>query len=48
MIKNRYLLPFILTFKEQMTEVKWFSTFNVNGGFNYICIKEEDEFKTAF
>jgi len=47
-IKNRYLLPLIAEMRERIAKVNWFSSFNFLIGFNYIRVKEEDEYKIAF
>jgi len=34
--------------RERITKVNWFSNFNFPIRFNYIKVKEEDKYKTAF
>jgi len=48
MIKNRYLLLLIMEMWEWIIKVNWFSSFDFLIGFNYVKVKEEDEYKTAF
>jgi len=47
-IKNRYLLPFIIKMWEWIIKVNWFFSLNFPIGFNYIRVKEKDKYKTAF
>jgi len=47
-IKNRYLLLLIIEMREQITKVNWFFNLNFPIGFNYVRVKEEDKYKTAF
>ena len=47
-VKNSYLLPLISELQDQFQGVQWFTKFDIPGAFNQICIKEGDEWKTAF
>ena len=50
MIKNAYLLPLIseIIDKIKASGAKYFTKFNVQWGFNNICIKDSDQWKVAF
>jgi len=47
-IKNRYLLLLIIKIRKRIIKVNWFFNLNFLIRFNYIKVKEEDEYKTAF
>jgi len=47
-IKNRYLLLFIMEMRERITRVNWFFNLDFPIRFNYVRVKEEDKYKTAF
>ena len=47
-VKNSYLLPLISELQNWFQGVQWFTKFDILGAFNQICIKEGDEWKTAF
>jgi len=47
-IKNYYLLLLITEMRKRIIKVNWFSNLNFLIGFNYIKVKEEDKYKTAF
>jgi len=47
-IKNYYLLLLIIKMWERIIKVNWFSNLNFLIGFNYVRVKEEDKYKTAF
>jgi len=47
-IKNRYLLPFISELVSQLYGAQYFTKLDVCWGFNNVCIKPRDEWKTAF
>ncbi len=48
MIKNSYLLSFISELQDRLQKAQWFIKFNIFETFNWIWIKEEDEWKTVF
>ncbi len=48
MIKNSYLLSLIAELQNKLQSVQWFMKFNILETFNWIWIKEEDEWKTVF
>ncbi len=48
MIKNSYLLSFISELQDRLQKAQWFMKFNIFETFNWIWIKEEDEWKTVF
>lgn len=48
MIKNWYPLPLASDIINRLTKAKIFMKFNVRWGYNNICIKEADQWKTAF
>jgi len=47
-VKNRYLLPLISKLVSQLRRARYFTKLNVQWGFNNVCIKPRDEWKTAF
>ncbi len=47
-IKNSYLLSFIVELQDKLQEAQWFMKFNIFETFNWIQIKEKDEWKTVF
>jgi len=47
-IKNRYLLLLIAEMREWITKVNWFFNLDFLIRFNYVRVKEGDEYKTAF
>ena len=47
-VKNSYPLPLISELQDRFQGAQWFTKFNILGAFNQICIKEGDEWKTAF
>ena len=47
-VKNTYPLPLISTLINKLKGVKYFSKMDVRWGYNNICIKEGDEWKTMF
>jgi len=47
-IKNYYLLLLITEMQEQIIKVNWFFSLDFPIRFNYIRVKEEDKYKTAF
>ncbi len=48
MIKNSYSLSLIAELQNRLQSVQWFMKFNIFKIFNWIWIKEEDEWKTVF
>ncbi len=48
MIKNSYSLSLIAELQNRLQSVQWFTKFNIFKAFNWIWIKEEDEWKTVF
>ncbi len=48
MIKNSYLLSLISELQDRLQKAQWFMKFNILEAFNWIQIKEEDEWKTVF
>jgi len=48
MIKNSYLLLLIAELQNRLQSAQWFTKFNILKTFNWIWIKEEDEWKTVF
>ncbi len=47
-IKNSYLLLLIVELQNRLQSAQWFTKFNILEAFNWIWIKEEDEWKTVF
>ncbi len=47
-IKNSYLLSLISELQNRLQRAQWFTKFNIFKAFNWIWIKEEDEWKTVF
>lgn len=47
-IKNRYPLPLISEVIDKLSGAKYFTKFDVQWGYNNVCIKEGDEWKVAF
>ncbi len=47
-IKNSYSLSLIAELQDRLQSVQWFMKFNIFEAFNWIRIKEEDEWKTVF
>ncbi len=48
MIKNSYSLSLIAELQNKLQSAQWFMKFNISETFNWIWIKEEDEWKTVF
>ena len=48
MIKNNYLLSLISELQNRLQKAQWFTKFNILKAFNWIRIKEENEWKTVF
>ncbi len=48
MIKNSYSLSLIFELQDRLQRAQWFMKFNIFKAFNWIWIKEEDEWKTVF
>jgi len=48
MIKNSYLLSLISELQDRLQKTQWFMKFNILEAFNWIWIKEKDEWKTVF
>ena len=48
MIKNSYLLSLIAELQNKLQSVQWFMKFDIFKAFNWIWIKEKDEWKTVF
>ena len=46
--KNMYLLPLPQDLIEKLCGAKIFTKFDLKWGYNLVCIKEGDEWKTAF
>ncbi len=47
-IKNSYSLSLIFELQDRLQKAQWFTKFNIFKAFNWIQIKEEDEWKTVF
>jgi len=47
-VKNRYPLPLISELVSQLHGARYFTKLDVHWGFNNVCIKPGDEWKTAF
>ncbi len=47
-IKNSYSLSLIAELQNRLQSAQWFTKFNILEAFNWIWIKEEDEWKTVF
>ncbi len=47
-IKNSYSLSLISELQDRLQRAQWFTKFNIFKAFNWIWIKEEDEWKTVF
>ena len=47
-VPNRYPLPNMDELKERVRGAKWFNKIDLKNGYHLICIKEGDEWKTAF
>ena len=47
-IKDKYPIPLMTTLMEQVQESPWFTKLDLKNGFNLICVKAGDEWKTAF
>jgi len=47
-IKNSYSLSLISELQDRLQKAQWFTKFNIFKAFNWIQIKEEDEWKTVF
>ncbi len=48
MIKNSYLLSLISELQDRLQKAQWFMKFDILETFNWIWIKEKDEWKTVF
>jgi hypothetical protein len=47
-IKNRYPLPNISELQDQLAGAQYFTALDLQGAYNLICMKEGEEWKTAF
>lgn len=47
-VKNRYPLPNIGELQDRITGANWFTKIDLKGAYNLICMKEGEEWKTAF
>jgi len=47
-VKNKYPLPLISELVSQLRGARYFTKLDVYWGFNNVCIKPRDEWKTAF
>jgi len=47
-IPNRYPLPLMQELQDRVQGARWFTKMDLKNGFNLICIREGDEWKTAF
>jgi len=47
-VKNNYLLPLITNLVDTMGNKKLFTKMDLQWGYNNVCIKEGDKWKTAF
>jgi hypothetical protein len=47
-IKNQYPLPNIRELQDQLSYAEIFTALDLQGAYNLICIKEGEEWKTAF
>jgi len=47
-VKNKYPLPLISELVSQLCRARYFTKLDVRWGFNNVCIKPRDEWKTAF
>jgi hypothetical protein len=47
-VKNRYPLPLISGLLDQLGHAKIYTKIDLRGAYNLVCIKEGDEWKTAF
>ena len=47
-IKNRYSISLYKKSFNNMSRARWYTQLNLRNEFNLICIREEDEWKTAF
>jgi hypothetical protein len=48
MIKNRYPLPNISELQDRLAGATIFTALDLQGAYNLICMKEGEEWKTAF
>ena len=48
MVKNKYPLPLISELVSQLQGARYFTKLDVHWGFNNVCIKPRDKWKTAF
>jgi hypothetical protein len=48
MICNTYPLPLIKELIIKLVKKKWFTKLDIHWGYNNICIKDRDQWKTAF
>ncbi len=48
MIKNSYSLSLIFELQDRLQKAQWFTKFDILEAFNWIWIKEKDEWKTVF
>jgi len=47
-LKNRYLIPHIYEFMDELRGDKYFSKIDLHSGYHQICIREQDIPKTTF
>ena len=47
-VKNRYSISLCKKIFNDVSRARWYTQLNLRDAFNLICIKEEDEWKTAF
>jgi len=47
-IPNRYPLPLMQELQDRVQGAQWFTTMDLKNGFHLICVREGDEWKTAF
>lgn len=47
-IKNRYPMPVMEEFLDELAGAIWFSSLDLRSGFHQVKVKEADQFKTAF
>ena len=47
-VKNKYSLPLVSELVSQLHGARYFTKLDVRWGFNNVCIKPRDEWKTAF
>jgi hypothetical protein len=47
-IKDRYSTPLLAELNNKLSKAKFFTKLDQKGGYNHICIKEGEKWKTAF